>query len=176
MVDNRMFTLKVLQEEHKPWADSNFGERPSWQPLLGMVEELGELEEAINYSEVTNSSDAIADAIGDTMVFMADFSTGMGFDLGEIVKDFLTNCEFIQGRTYTMAVGMLAHSFLKMSQGIRGTREEHETAMKSCLGQLYCCLSDVASYRCNKHIMFIVEETWNVVKQRNWNKNKATGT
>lgn len=38
--------LRKLQEEQKPWVKHNFGDRPSWMPLLGAVEELGELAHA----------------------------------------------------------------------------------------------------------------------------------
>lgn len=32
--------LKQLQEEQQPWVKHNFGDRPSWHPLLGIMEEI----------------------------------------------------------------------------------------------------------------------------------------
>lgn len=36
-------TLDVLQAQLKPWALYNFGDRQSYEPLLGMIEEIGEI-------------------------------------------------------------------------------------------------------------------------------------
>ena len=38
----------------------------------------------------------------------------------------------------TEEVGELAHAYLKMEQGIRGTKAEHEAAMKDAVGD--CCI------------------------------------
>ncbi len=35
------FNLRQLQEEQRPWVLKNFGERPTWMPLMGMCEEAG---------------------------------------------------------------------------------------------------------------------------------------
>lgn len=83
--------LKQLQEEQKPWVLHNFGNRPTWMPLLGAVEELGELAHAhlkeaqgirTNENHIENAKDAIADII----IYLADYCSSRGFDFQEIVQ------------------------------------------------------------------------------------------
>ncbi len=65
-------TLRKLQEEQKPWVIHNFGDRPSWMPLLGLMEELGELAHAhlkeaqgirLEENHIENAKDAVADIV-----------------------------------------------------------------------------------------------------------------
>lgn len=85
-------TFRQLQEEQRPWVQRNFGEHPSWHPLLGAVEELGELAHAhlkeaegirTNEDHEENAKDAVADVI----IYLADYCTSRGFDLQQIVED-----------------------------------------------------------------------------------------
>jgi len=71
-------------------------------------------------------------------------------------------------------VGELAHAYLKMEQGIRGKREEHEANMKDAVGDCVIFLMDL----CNQmgwDFEEIVDTTWNQVKQRDWKKNSHAG-
>lgn len=89
--------LKKLQEEQMQWVKHNFGDRPAWQPLMGITEEFGELAEAIgwlNHSFLKynqrirreeNHIENMKDAVGDIVIYLADFCTAMGFDFSEIV-------------------------------------------------------------------------------------------
>ena len=102
--------LRKLQEEQLPWAKHNFGtDRPSWWPLLGAVEEIGEL----------------------------------------------------------------AHAHLKAAQGIR-TSEDHFANKKDAVADVIIYLSD---YRLIEGVdlQSVVEETWDMVKQRDWKKNPVAG-
>ncbi len=70
----------------------------------------------------------------------------------------------------TEEVGELAHAYLKMEQGIRGTREEHEAAMKDAIGDCCIFLMDF----CNQmgwDFETIIRETWSHVKKRNWKED-----
>ncbi len=72
-------------------------------------------------------------------------------------------------------VGELAHAYLKMEQGIRGTREEHVAAMKDAVGDCVIFLMDL----CNQmdwSFEEIVDGTWNHVKQRDWKKDSLQDT
>jgi NTP pyrophosphatase (non-canonical NTP hydrolase) len=86
-------TLSTLQSELKPWTLHNFGERPSWQPLLGALEELGELAHAHLKGEqgirgtTEEHAAAARDAIGDVVVYLADYCNARGFDMDEIVRE-----------------------------------------------------------------------------------------
>lgn len=41
--------IRQIQQEQVSWVRHNFGDRPAWMPLLGIVEEVGELEEAQSF-------------------------------------------------------------------------------------------------------------------------------
>lgn len=41
-----MINLDEIQEEQRLWSRDNFGMSPTWQPILGVVEEVGELSHA----------------------------------------------------------------------------------------------------------------------------------
>jgi NTP pyrophosphatase (non-canonical NTP hydrolase) len=70
--------------------------------------------------------------------------------------------------------GELAHSFLKMTQGIRGTEQEHRLALMDSVGDITVCLAGV----CNAlgfDYQTIVERVWGEVKQRDWKANPECG-
>lgn len=85
-------TLRRLQEEQRPWVRHNFGDREAWQPLLGASEELGEAAHAFlkAHQGIRGSRDRhmakLQDAIGDTVIFLSDLCTAMGFDFQEILE------------------------------------------------------------------------------------------
>ena len=72
-------------------------------------------------------------------------------------------------------VGELAHAYLKMEQGIRGTREEHVAAMRDAVGDTCVFLMDL----CNQmgwQMDEIIQETWDHVKKRNWTEDPLQDT
>lgn len=72
-------------------------------------------------------------------------------------------------------VGELAHAYLKMEQGIRGTRQEHIAAMKDAVGDCVIFLMDL----CNQmewDFEEIVNGTWDHVKKRDWKKDALQDT
>lgn len=84
--------LRKLQEEQRPWVLHNFGSKPTWMPLLGIMEEVGELAHAhlkqaqgIRTSE--NHDDNAKDAIGDVVIFLADYCSARGYDFETIVQE-----------------------------------------------------------------------------------------
>lgn len=75
----------------------------------------------------------------------------------------------------TEEVGELAHAYLKMEQGIRGTRQEHEAAMKDAVGDCCIFLMDL----CNQmgwDFETILRDTWAHVKKRDWKKDPLQDT
>lgn len=88
----RLRGLRELQAEQIPWVKHNFGDRPSWMPLFGAVEELGELAHAhlkeaqgIRVSE--NHRENARDAVADIIIYLADYASAVGFDLQSIVME-----------------------------------------------------------------------------------------
>ena len=79
--------IKKMQEQHKLWSERNFpGEHPSWHPLLGIDEEVGELnhhylKRVQNIRTNENHNAGIRDALGDIFIFMLDFANIEGIDL-----------------------------------------------------------------------------------------------
>jgi NTP pyrophosphatase (non-canonical NTP hydrolase) len=71
-------------------------------------------------------------------------------------------------------VGELNHAFLKRSQGIRGTADQHTEKMKDAVGDImvylagFCIAEGLDMGEC-------VEKAWSEVSQRDWNKNRTTG-
>lgn len=85
--------LRLIQLEQREWATKNFGDKPSWHPLLGAVEELGELahaflkrEQGIRGTTESHTED-IRDAIGDITIYLLDFCNREGLDLQSIIQD-----------------------------------------------------------------------------------------
>lgn len=73
-------TLNDLQEQLKPWTAHNFGDRPKHHPLLGIVEEVGELshahlkdEQGIRGTKEKHHAKKV-DALADILIFMADYA------------------------------------------------------------------------------------------------------
>lgn len=84
--------MKNVQHELVEWSLHNFGDRPAWQPLLGLVEEVGELSHAylkraqgIRTNEDHNAQ--IRDAVGDILIYLLDFCNAEGVDAQQILDD-----------------------------------------------------------------------------------------
>lgn len=83
--------LKQLQAEQRAWVAHNFVDRPTWMPLLGAMEELGELahahlKEAQGIRLHENHTEKAKDAIADIVIFLADYCSSRGFDFEELVR------------------------------------------------------------------------------------------
>lgn len=87
-----MLTFKQLQEEQKPWVEHNFPGRDDYYPLLGAIEEVGELSHAhlkglqgirLTPEEVLAKK---ADAVADTVIYLSDYCTANGIDFQEAVE------------------------------------------------------------------------------------------
>jgi NTP pyrophosphatase (non-canonical NTP hydrolase) len=84
-------TLGQLQKEVGAWQAHNFprGDEEGWHPLLGIIEEGGELAHAHlkhvqgirGYDDPVKFMTEAQDALGDLLVYMADYCNHMGFDL-----------------------------------------------------------------------------------------------
>lgn len=160
-----MFTLAKLQEEQKAWQSHNFPGRAPWMPLLGIVEEAcDELSEARAHGD----EDQVRDAVADVVIFMADFCTGIGLIL-DVVYDGASqaSAEHAPLKSLDVYVGKLAHSYLKMSQGIRGTPQEHLADIGKALnGILRQCMLIAGIY--NFNMLAVIESVWSEVRQRDF--------
>lgn len=80
-------SLREIQEEQDKWSNYNFKNRKPYQPLLGAMEELGELahahlkmEQNIRGSLAEHREEA-ADAIADVIIYLIDYCNQEAFDL-----------------------------------------------------------------------------------------------
>jgi NTP pyrophosphatase (non-canonical NTP hydrolase) len=165
--------LTQLQEEMKPWVLANFGERPASQPLRGIFEEIGELQEACEEDDDEKVEDAVADCI----IFMADYCNSRGYSMERI--ELTRTGKWVYPRYGSASqmlkvLGKLAHHDLKKEQGIRVT-EDHDAIIQQYLGHILDFLCAVLDARGVSEYIGIVEKTWNKVKQRDWKKNPAKG-
>ncbi len=88
----RPLTFRQLQEEQAPWVAHNFPGREAYYPLLGAIEELGELAHAHlkNIQGIRGTPEehhaAKIDAVADTITFLADYCTASGIDLQDAME------------------------------------------------------------------------------------------
>lgn len=164
--------LHTLQEEQKPWVLHNFGERPSWMPFFGLVEELGEREEALEAGFQPAVVEAkVRDAFADAMIFSADYCSAMGWELKEVwcaAAPFThPDCKIPIG--LMAALGRVAHAHLKAAQKIR-LGEDHKAAGHQAMVYFIAHLIKMST----KHGFDLIAEThkvWQKVKQRDWKKD-----
>lgn len=97
-IDHRaklLLPLLILQGEAAAWVLHNFGSRPAYQPLLGAVEELGDLahanlkwEQGIREGAEPGACEMKAqDAVGDVVLFLMDYCSANRWDFGEVLLD-----------------------------------------------------------------------------------------
>ena len=71
-------------------------------------------------------------------------------------------------------MGEIAHSILKMSQGIRGTREQHISAIQDGIADLLIYTLDFCA-RNGYDADTLLSEVWERVKHRDWKHDPQTG-
>lgn len=95
--------LEKIQQEVGEWAFENFGKAKGFNrgfhdlvntndPLMGMVEELGELHHAVlkakqNIRTKEDHEVAERDAIGDLLIYLLDYCSRRGFCASDILKE-----------------------------------------------------------------------------------------
>ena len=88
-----MVDIHNLQMEVASWVDYNFPNSKPYRPLLGAVEELGELchaqlksEQGIRGDDALHQKEKI-DAVGDIIVYLCDYCSQCGISLEAAVRD-----------------------------------------------------------------------------------------
>jgi NTP pyrophosphatase (non-canonical NTP hydrolase) len=86
--------IATLQEEHLDWLEHNFPGQPSYQPLLGLAEEVGELAHAQLKGEqrirgMTGKAvvDAKYDAVGDIFIYLMSYCNAESIDLSLAIRE-----------------------------------------------------------------------------------------
>jgi hypothetical protein len=96
--------LNHLQRVHAEWSEENFPGQPSTLPLLGVAEEVGELNHAhlkglqgIRENDDTTGEDAKLDAVGDVVLYLIDYCSREDLSFAEAVA---TAVEEVHGREW----------------------------------------------------------------------------
>lgn len=161
-----------LQREQAEWCDRNFGKRQPHQPVLGLVEEWGEMLEAIR----DGKQDAVDDAIADLAIFGSDVATSFDFELSAIVQEAdMSDIPYHDVTTHVpIALGKIAHHLLKFQQGIRGTPELHLAKIREGLVSVFIALFFLAkTSSAGKTLEQLTGEVWEKVRARDWKKDAA---
>lgn len=160
--------LDAMQAEAKEWTKRNFPNQPSYHPLLGMVEELGEFCEAKNESDVQ-------DALADFMIFTTNFCTHCSLSISALWQQRFTSLPSTDSAPFPaaampalqmlhIAVGRIAHHRLKYEQKIRGDRAEHLCRMSDAL-----CLALASVDALLPDVVGVTFRVWREhVQPRNW--------
>jgi NTP pyrophosphatase (non-canonical NTP hydrolase) len=152
-VREERLTMTALQVEHRAWAKKNFPDSPSWHPLLGIFEEIGELFSA----DMRENKEEKIDAVGDIVIFLVHYCNRNGYDFFGCIRDtpdaleakydedssgeFDHLCRVRLSDQLAIAAGSLAHSHLKSEQEIRP--DDHESKSPQ-FEQSWCCWPGIA--------------------------------
>lgn len=82
--------LRDFQENHKIWLSHNFPDQHPYQPLLGLIEEVGELAHAHLKMEQGIRDSTIADvkdAVGDILIYLASYCNANGIYLTDAANE-----------------------------------------------------------------------------------------
>lgn len=163
-----------LREQHRPWAERNFGAANPDHAVLGVAEELGEYVDACFEQQRGKA----IDALGDMVIFLADFVRGVPEAGDGLVLGYYGQPAARIGGTaieaLAIAVGQLAHAHLKSRQGIRGSAEERMNKVRRAVEQLH----ETIHAACIMHGLTIEETiaiTWAEVSKRDWRAAPVTG-
>lgn len=195
-----MLNFDQLVREVGEWSENNFGWQETkhltipWQtdgcsytttlahpvnlnsicPLMGIVEEIGELYEGGTEPE-------IKDSIGDAVIFSCDFCfrerTILHIGHNNLAEEIRVDIE--PDRALVIYVARLLRTVLKRHQGIRGM-DNDESYRKARDLNMYHFIHQLSRFVKQTFpktsLLQIANETWNdIVKKRDWKKNKETG-
>lgn len=188
-MENQNVDLVAIQVEQVEWSVRNFGQQPAHRPMLGIIEELCELEEAQlhgvdEFVSEEAYKEAILDAIGDTAIYMLDYCGKRGWSMQEVwnaracpewLVDFVLGEENDGAPYLAPFIKHLAHSQLKGEQNIRGGTVKHDNILKATLSSVLWLLDGLSTSYLQRDFMQILLEVWSKVRQRNWvaNPNNA---
>lgn len=168
--------LSQIQLEQTEWSLKNFGIQPPHRPLLGIIEELGELEEAW----LDDNKEEVADAIGDVAVYMLDYCGKRKWSFKELWDEraqagYQAEVDISTGDINVVPfIKRLSHSQLKGEQGIRGGQVKHDAILRATLSSVLWMLNECADIYLDKNLPDILAEVWAKVSKRDWVANPST--
>jgi NTP pyrophosphatase (non-canonical NTP hydrolase) len=185
-VENQAVNLDEIQAAQFEWSARNFGQQPPHRPMLGIIEELCELEEAqLEMSEIAEAELAkeVLDAVGDIAIYMLDYCGKRGWRMQELwdsracpewLKDFTVGNDADGFPYFAPFIRRLAHSQLKGEQNIRGGTGKHDGILKATLSSVLWLLDSIATAELHRDFLDILAEVWSKVSKRDWVNNPNT--
>jgi len=99
-------SIRQHQSEHTEWSARNFGVVPGWQPLMGAVEELGELAHAhLKQAQGIRGTskehhDAKVDAVADVIIYLMHYCSLEGIDMQSAIEVTAESVHMRDWKTY----------------------------------------------------------------------------
>lgn len=196
-----MKTYQQIQNEVGAWASANFGDNESpyfvlkmkpfpegWQPgnqmpdtlvaleslcpLLGIIEEIGELAAAVDQYK-------IEDAVGDIFIYICDYAYRVGIDIETLSGTLHTRATSAEDpfKRLVECAGKLCHGTLKRHEGIRGFTDDtkYRNHCEWCVAELLVCLEHYATVS-GIDLLATVNSVWCDVSQRDWKRSPIDGS
>jgi len=156
--------LETVQQEAAAWSRKNFPGQAPHHPLLGMVEEAGELWDAA-------SSEDQLDALADVMIFAINLCTQLEINVAEVwaAREVFTAIgSRWHSQALSSAIGRIAHCYLKREQGIRGSQAEHLRGLREAMSRVFAVL-EARAQTLGGDLVPVVFRIWReVVQPRSW--------
>ena len=173
----------ILQSEVSEWALRNFGKQGAYQPMLGLMEEVGEFlaarEKAKNISnnkqlaEVAKLyllTDAMVDAIADQCIYTLNLCEICGINFAEDIAK--NTSEPLRDSELMGALALASRAILKYDQGIRGINYyERQKNLIIALSVWFKWVSYQSKWYRFEDTDIITEKVWQQVKLRDWKKH-----
>tara|TARA_R110000765_G_scaffold8465_7_gene27332 strand:- start:55 stop:528 length:474 start_codon:yes stop_codon:yes gene_type:complete len=153
-----------MWDEIAEWQSRNFPDAGYMEPLLGMFEEIGEF-----YGAKTPAD--FVDAAGDFCIYAFHFAKMRNLNVGFTMFNHPGR---VNDNTLIKLMGKLAHHTLKDFQGIR-IEEDHHAQSQFALQKIICYMHCDTMDRTGGSLTDCTEEAWNVIRERDWQKNKVDG-
>ena len=166
-------TLSEIQAELKVWTEYNFGKQESIIPIMGMIEELGELTHAhLKELQGIRKSDFLADkkdAIADITIYLLNYFNCIDKDISLIEK--VINAPH-EGDTSDNIILNISHKL-----GVLSENQMYNKSKVVDTQYLSYILFSLKEYAENIELdlLTIVNETWETVKLRDWKKYPKDG-
>jgi len=169
--------LSEIQAELKVWTLYNFGQQESIIPIMGMIEELGELTHAhLKELQGIRKSDFLADkkdAIADITIYLLNYFNCIDKDVSLIGSNEHLDSYIYHNDSTNMIILKLSYNISNIGHYTFSAENIINLAISKCSKTLYLLSYYALLY--NFDLLTIVNETWENVKLRDWKKYPLNG-
>jgi len=173
--------LSEIQPKIGEWNKRNFPVSPPYHSLLGIGEELGELQQSWFMKEMKGINDSFADTVIYTVAFCerqeidASYVYGLASvrqnKNGAVFNYLDSDCDVL--KRIIVQHGLICHAYLKTEQKIRAN-QDHLESMQRAVGDLLLLLKKYSGIL-HVNLNDVVLETLKTVLVRDWQKYPETG-